>query len=79
MTTQEIPNLYIDRAYTADEAAAILGISTRTLNERVREGYLTPIFEAGDRRYSGYALARLLGWPLTDDPRDYMPKGEGDG
>ncbi len=73
MTTQDTPALSIGRGYTAEEAAAILGISTRTLNERVREGYIKPIFHAGERRYSGYALARLLGWPLTDDPRDYLP------
>ena len=73
MTTQDTPVLSIGRGYTAEEAAAILGISTRTLNERVREGYIKPIFHAGERRYSCYALARLLGWPLTDDPRDYLP------
>ncbi len=75
---QDIPELSIGRGYTAEEAAAILGISTRTLNERVREGHINPIFHAGERRYSGYALAQLLGWPLTDDPRDYMPVSEAD-
>ena len=33
---------------------------------------IKPVFENGDRRYSGYTLARLLGWPLSDDPKDYM-------
>ena len=75
---QDTPALSIGRGYTAEEAAAILGISTRTLNERVREGHIKPIFHAGERRYSGYALAQLLGWPLTDDPRDYMPVGDTD-
>ena len=76
LTMQETPALSIERAYRADEAAAILGISTRTLNDRVRQGYIQPIFQAGERRYSGFAIARLLGWPLTDDPRDYMPSSE---
>lgn len=75
---RDMPVLNIGRGYTAEEAAAILGISTRTLNERVREGYIKPIFYAGERRYSGYALARLLGWPLTDDPRDYLPVSDAD-
>ena len=75
---QDMPTLSIGRGYTAEEAAAILGISTRTLNERVRQGYLQPIFHAGERRYSGYALAKLLGWPLSDDPRDFMPVSDTD-
>ena len=29
-----------------------------------REGYLKPVFENGDRRYSGYVLAERLGWRL---------------
>ena len=51
-----------------------LGIAASVLNERVRQGLITPIFPTGDRRYSGYALAKLLGWPLSDDPRDYLPE-----
>ena len=46
----------IGRAYNASDAAAILGITPYVLNERVREGLLKPVFENGDRRYSGYAL-----------------------
>ena len=67
------PTLDIGRAYNASEAAAILGITTYVLNERVRDGLLKPVFENGDRRYSGYALARLLGWRLGGNPRDYLP------
>ena len=67
------PTLDIGRAYSASEAAAILGITTYVLNERVREGRIKPMFETGDRRYSGYVLAQLLGWPLSDNPRDYLP------
>ena len=69
------PALDIGRAYTAAEAAAILRLGTSSFNERVREGCLKPIFPKGERRYSGYALARVLGWPLSDDPRDYLPVG----
>ena len=67
------PTLDIGRAYNASDAAAILGITPYVLNERVREGLLKPVFENGDRRYSGYALARLLGWPLGNNSRDYLP------
>ena len=67
------PTLDIGRAYNASDAAAILGITPYVLNERVREGLLKPVFENGDRRYSGYALAQLLGWPLGNNPRDYLP------
>ena len=63
------PTLDIGRAYGANDAAAILGITTYVLNERVKEGWIKPLFETGDRRYSGYALAQLLGWPLKDNLR----------
>ena len=63
------PTLDIGRAYNAKEAAAILGITPYVLNERVREGWIKPMFETGDRRYSGYALAQLLGWPLANKAR----------
>ena len=72
----DIPELSIGRASTASEAAAILGMGKSMFNERVREGRIRPIFENGERRFSGYVLARLLGWPLTDHPRDYMPGGD---
>ena len=63
------PTLDIGRAYNAKEAAAILGITPYVLNERVREGWVQPMFETGDRRSSGYVLAQLLGWPLADKAR----------
>ncbi len=69
-----LPSLDIGRAYCAKDAAIILGVTEATFNERVREGLIKPVLESGDRRYSGYMLARLLGWPLSDDPRDYMPR-----
>ena len=68
------PILDIGRAYSAKDAAAIFGVTESTFNERVREGLIKPILESGDRRYSGYMLARLLGWPLSDNPQDYMPQ-----
>ena len=52
----------------------MLGVKVRTFNERVRGGWITPIWTDGECRYSGFAIARLLGWPLSDDPRDYMPR-----
>ena len=67
------PTLDIGRAYGANDAAAILGITTYVLNERVKEGWIKPLFETGDRRYSGYALALLLGWPLKDNLLQYLP------
>ena len=67
------PTLDIGRAYNAKEAAAILGITPYVLNERVRKGSIKPMFETGDRRYSGYALAQLLGWPVADKVRLEMP------
>ena len=55
------PTLDIGRAYSASDAAAILGITPYVLSERVREGWIKPMFETGDRRYSGYVLVQLLG------------------
>ena len=66
------PTLDIGRAYSAKEAAAILGVTESTFNERVREGLVKPVFDSGDRRYSGYVLAKLLGWP--DKLQEYMPR-----
>ena len=67
------PTLDIGRAYNATDAAAILGITPYVLNERGREGWIKPIFETGDRRYSGYVLAQLLGWPLKDNLLSDLP------
>ena len=67
------PTLDIGRAYSATDAAAILGITPYVLNERAREGWIKPLFETGDRRYSGYVLAKLLGWPLGDIFRHDLP------
>ena len=67
------PTLDPGRAYNATDAAAILGITPYVLNERVREGLIKPIFETGDRRYSGYVLAQILGWPPWRQSRGRSP------
>ena len=69
------PTLDIGRTYNASDAAPILDITPYVLNERVREGWVKPVFETGDRRYSGYVLAQLLGWPLSDNHRDDLLGG----
>ena len=66
-----VPELSVGRAYTASEAARILGLSMSVFNSRVREGFIAPVFPCGDRIFSGFELARLLRWPLSDDPADY--------
>ena len=78
MTTElETPILRVDRAYTAAEAAKIMGLNISSFNERVREGIIQPIQIPGIRRFSGYTLTQILGWPaMPYDPRDYMPRPE---
>ena len=70
-------SLDVGRAYNSNEAAAILGITSYVLNERVRQGLIKPMFEMGDRRYSGYALARLLGWPVSSGLVSAEPEAMG--
>ena len=65
--------LDIGRAYPAGETAEFLGITVFVLNQRVRQGLIKPVFPDGDRRYSGFVIAKLLGWSLSEDSRDYMP------
>ena len=43
------------------------------LDEWVRGGFIESVFLDGELRYSGFAIARLLGWPLSDDLLDYLP------
>ena len=71
--TSDAPTLSIGRAYSASESARILGLSESAFNARVRRKEILPVTLSGDRRFSGYSLAQLLGWPLSDDPRDYAP------
>ena len=33
-----------------------------------------PVLRLGDRRYSGFVIAGLPGWPLSDDHQDYIPR-----
>ena len=68
-------SLSIGRAYTAAEAATFLNMDVRTFNKRVSEGMIKPIWPLGERRFSGFLIAKLLGWPLTDDVKDYLPSG----
>ena len=72
MTLDE-PVLRLDRTYSAAEASQIIGVQVSAFNEKVRRGCINPIPVPGARRFSGFTLAQLLGWPLTDDPRDYIP------
>ena len=72
----EPPILRIGLVYSANDTAAILGIAASVLNERVRQGLISPVFSVGDRTYSGYTLAKLLGWPISDNPDDYLPGRE---
>ena len=44
------------------------------LDEWAQGGFIEPVCLAGEPQYSGFAIARLLGWPLSDDPRDYLPE-----
>ena len=64
--------LDIGRAYPAGEAAAIFDVTVEVLDGWVREGLIKPVFPDGDRSYSGFVIAKLLGWPLSEDSRDYM-------
>ena len=51
------PTLDIGRAYGANDAAAILGITTYVLNERVQvRAGSNLIFETGDRQLFGVCL-----------------------
>lgn len=72
MSYEEV-HLSIGKAYSAAEAAALLNIDVRTFNRRVDEGMIAPIWPKGERRFSGYMIAKLLGWPLSDDTKDYLP------
>ena len=49
--------LDIGRAYSAEDTAHFLGVTVFVLNQRVREGQIKPVFDTGDRRYSGYVIA----------------------
>ena len=60
MSTQD-NQLSIGRAYSKVEAASLLNMNVRTFNRRVAEGMISPIWPRGERRFSGYAIAKLLG------------------
>ena len=60
LDTREQPGLHQD-GRGRGLGAEFLGITPYVLNERVRESWIKPMFETGDRRYSGYVLVQLLG------------------
>ena len=66
--------LNIFRFYSAGETAEIFAATEEALDEWVRGGFIKPVFLYGEPQYSGFAIARLLGWPLSDDPRVYLPE-----
>ena len=70
--------LSVGRAYSAVEAAEILNMDVRTFNKRVSEGMISPMWHIGERRFSGFLIARLLGWPLSENVEDYLPGGRMD-
>ena len=68
-----VPNtLDIRRFYSAVETADRFAATVEDLDEWVREGCIEPVVLNGEALYSGLAIAKLLGWPLSDDPLDYL-------
>ena len=65
-----LTNIY--RFYSAGETADKFAATVEALDERVREGCIEPVFLEGESRYSGFVIAQILGWPLSDDPLDYL-------
>ena len=66
-----LTNIY--RFYSAGETADKFAATVEALDERVREGFIQPLFLNGEVMFSGFAIAKLLGWPLSDDPLDFLP------
>ena len=66
--------LNIFRFYSAGETAEIFAATVEDLDEWAQGGFIEPVCLAGEPQYSGFAIARLLGWPLSDDPRGYLPE-----
>ena len=64
--------LDVHRFYSAIETAERFGATLEALDEWVREGFIQPVFLEGESRYSGFVIAQILGWPLSDDPLDYL-------
>ena len=65
--------LDLHRFYSSHETATRFSVTVEALDKWVREGYIQPVCLDGEFQYSGFAIARLLGWPLSDDPLDYLP------
>ena len=64
--------LDIFRFYSAVETAERFDATLEALSEWVREGFIQPVFLEGESRYSGLVIVKLLGWPVSDDPRVYL-------
>ena len=68
------PTLDIYRFYSVSETAAIFSATVEALDGWVCSGFICPVFLDGEPMFSGFAIAKLLGWPMSDDPRDYLPE-----
>ena len=66
--------LDIFRFYSVGETAARFSATVEALDEGVRGGFICPVFLYGEPMFSGFAIAKLLGWPLSDDPLYYLPE-----
>ena len=55
--------LDIYRFYSASETAEIFAATVEALDEWVRGGFICPVFLYGEPMFSGFAIAKLLGWP----------------
>ena len=50
-------------------------MSQNSLSLSTKKGRaIEPALDTGDRRYSGLVITGPLGWPLSDDPQDYIPR-----
>lgn len=67
-------NLDLYRFYPAQETAERIGATVEALDEWVRQGFLKPVILDGEPEFSGFAIARILGWPVSDDPGVYLPE-----
>ena len=66
--------LDIFRFYSAGETAEIFAATVEDLDEWVQGVFIKPVFLYGEPMFAGFAIARLLVWPLSDDPLDYLPE-----
>ena len=67
--------LSIGRAYSAVETSELLSMDVSAFNKRVSEGMIKHVRPTGERRYSGFLTAKLLGRPLFENVEEYQPSG----